>query len=312
MTKRGDKMKQLYVCSGPVLEDGNLRRHLLGILSQYENGEYSFEYRLGNKADTDRLLLPIFPDKNKTYETRECHLLLDDYLPSENDTAFIKSILDKTGMEEYDEWEWLKTFESDDESDTKLYETLPDDIIRHDINDEISDNQEDVETDDEFDEFDEFDNFVNLDDFDEIEFEDVDFDDEKPIVETTSYDDSILNSQKTETISDISDNDFDDDFEALFDEFEDFDNFDELESDDFDKSETNDDAQNKQAHVSTVIVTTKTVTTKVKKSKNPNNFISPPPTNPFDELQKKLEQNTIQRQKKLEQLLKSNTNSTNS
>ena len=129
-------MKKMFVCTKPIVEpNGELQQHLLGILSQNEKGEYSFQYKLG--PNDNGLLLPIFPDKDKIYSDHDTHLLLDDYLPSENDTSFMKEILKKSGMKEYDEWEWLRTFESIDENtSTRLYETLPDNVIVHvDLND---------------------------------------------------------------------------------------------------------------------------------------------------------------------------------
>lgn len=143
-------MKHLFVCSRPVMgSDKQLHRHLLGILYQDENGQFKFEYRLDNSSDSD-LLLPIFPDKNKIYNDRDTRLLLDDYLPSENDTAFIQYILDKANMSEYNEWDWLKAFDSDDDSETRLYETLPPDVVCHgDLSDIIiSDENDENDADD--------------------------------------------------------------------------------------------------------------------------------------------------------------------
>ena len=149
-------MKKMFVCTKPIVEpNGELQQHLLGILSQNEKGEYSFQYKLG--PNDNGLLLPIFPDKDKIYSDHDTHLLLDDYLPSENDTSFMKEILKKSGMKEYDEWEWLRTFESIDENtSTRLYETLPDNVIVHvDLNDcsnevETENNEESDFDDNEF------------------------------------------------------------------------------------------------------------------------------------------------------------------
>ena len=152
-------MRKMYVCSRPIKNtDGEYRRHLLGILTQNDNKTYQFEYKLGDDCDNTNLLLPFFPDANKIYDDHDTRLLLDDYLPSENDTPFIAQIIQQAGLKKYDEWEWLCAFEPIDEnSETKLYETLPEDIIIHDAavlaNTPLIDNDILDELDDEWDEY---------------------------------------------------------------------------------------------------------------------------------------------------------------
>lgn len=126
-------MRQLYVCSAPKPDtNGEMHRHLIGILSQSDDGKYQFEYKLDDSPENMSLKLAIFPDLNRVYNNLETRLLLEDYLPSENDTAYIRQILRDSGQSEYDEWQWLLTFESDDpETSTVLYEELPDDIVLH-------------------------------------------------------------------------------------------------------------------------------------------------------------------------------------
>lgn len=182
-------MQFLYVCSRPITDnDGKSHRHLLGILS-YKNGEYQFRYLLGDDDGNNGLLLPVFPDKHKIYNDHDARLLLDDYLPSENNTTYIKSILQKIGLNEYNEWEWLKAFEPTDENaETKLYENLPEDIIVHENIDGLFDNNNtDVETDTDIDEtIDEESDFETAEDFENNDIDNdnsADIDDLFPIDE---------------------------------------------------------------------------------------------------------------------------------
>lgn len=180
-------MRKMYVCSRPIKEaDGNYYRHLLGILSQDENKNYQFEYALGNEQDNNSLLLPFFPDANKIYNDHDTRLLLDEYLPSENDTPFINQIIKQAGLKKYDEWEWLRTFEPVDEnSETILYETLPDDVIVHDYSvlgstasyaEELLDMLDDEWNDISVDELDDDDRLGNVEQ--DIAYDDSDYDDD--------------------------------------------------------------------------------------------------------------------------------------
>lgn len=300
----GDIVKSLYVCSKPIADsNGELKQHLLGILSQDDKGEYQFEYKLGNTPDTDRFLLSIFPVKNKTYHYNEARLLLDDYLPSENDTTFIKTILDKAGMTEYNEWEWLKTFESDDDAETCLYETLPDDIICHEnINRKSEENNIENSS-----EMNENDTNPNIDD-------DI-FDDNVDISEIIDINDDIFGNidDFEDDYDDNSDTDdiFDADIYSLSDNeiAELYDDLDILFDDDFDntqKTETNNNIEINSIEP-TVTVIKKTITTKVKKSSDPNDFIAPSPPDPSEIIKQRLEENIKQRQTKLKKSLSANT-----
>ena len=180
-------MRKMYVCSRPIKEaDGNYYRHLLGILSQDENKNYQFEYALGDEQDNNSLLLPFFPDANKIYNDHDTRLLLDEYLPSENDTPFINQIIKQAGLKKYDEWEWLRMFEPVDEnSETILYETLPDDVIVHDYSvlgstascaEELLDMLDDEWNDISVDELDDDDRLGNVEQ--DIAYDDSDYDDD--------------------------------------------------------------------------------------------------------------------------------------
>lgn len=277
--KRGITVKYLFVCSRLIADSNDTyHRHLLGILSQDDNGKYSFEYKLGDDENTDHLLLPIFPLKNKIYDDRDTHLLLDDYLPSENDTVFIKTILARNEMSEYDEWEWLKAFDTaDDNADTILYETLPNDIICHeDISEYINDST-DADT---YDDDDEYEN-ADIDDTDD-EIEDID-------------DDLFVDSEEITSVNfgdDDSDDLADDIFESESDTFDDM--LDDLFDDDFDDYEITNDEENAQT-VETpakqpVRIVTKTITKRIKKPNDLTDFIMPPPVNPIDIVQQRMKQ----------------------
>lgn len=306
-------MKQLYVCSKPILsKDGNLHRHLLGTLSQLDDGTYRFEYDLDDSPESFGLLLPIFPEKDKIYNDAETRVLLDDYLPSENDTAFISEILKKSDLSEYDEWTWLQTFDSDDsDSETCLYETLPDDVIRHDTSDES----------------------IN-DDFDFGNFDIDDFKEEPPEEE--------LEEPEEELEENFDDLDiFEDEDDENNDDLSEFDDFPDLEDDplgylddaDYDvlddlfaPTEQNTvQAVQAEPTVPAVSITPpitepvkpetpkkptvtiiKTVYKKKKRAIANDDFIEPPPESPIDIMQKKFLEGQRQRQTALAEQLKNN------
>lgn len=284
-------MRQLYVCSKLLRNsNGTLCRHLIGVLSE-NDGSYRFEYRLDDSSESDALMLPIFPDKNKVYNDAETRILLNDYLPSETNTAFMTALLKKMGMNAYDEWEWLLTFDSDDpDAETKLYEALPPDIIRHDIppdnNTDDSHKTEEAEKTAKTNEIidktngtDENSDFVEFDDFDDIDFADF-LDDDLPDTNNNN----------------IADN---------YDDFDDIDDF------DFDLDETDDEGQSKMVTCplpetkAGIIIVKKTIR-KRKKNISPGDFIDAPPESPMNIIQQRLLENTEQRKKALEAKLKIN------
>lgn len=291
-------MRKLYVCSRPLIDSDNTKhRHLLGILSQH-NGKYQFRYILDDDASSG-LLLSMFPDKNKIYDDKDTHLLLDDYLPSENDTAFMREILRKTGLSHYDEWEWLKTFDSaDDNAETRLYETLPDDVIIHgnidcfvngeNTNDDMTDDDM-LDTDDGEDNSNQTIGHVDLSKNDDDEL---------------STDFEALEDLDDENINELLDEDmfvFDDDAEHNTNEpseTEIIDGLPEEQSEPLVVDEVNSIATQPDKKTKNIIVT-KTITHRVKRSNDPSDFISPPPADPSDIIQQRLEQNIIQRQKEL-------------
>lgn len=275
-------MRQLYVCSKPFLgEDNTLHRHLLGILSQNDNGEYQFEYKLGTDNKTNRLLLPIFPKKDKIYKNNDARLLLDDYLPSEHDTAFMREIMKRAEMTRYDEWEWLKTFEQDDENaETKLYETLPDNVICHESLNTDSNNTADC----------------NIHEPNETIIDDLfGNDDDYDIDETMLYSSETDDTDEQDDLLALDDEDLPDFFENSIDDdsISAFNNIENIVS----KSE-NTDAKQKKTVIRTI---TRTVKRTVKKDYD---FIAPPPKNPHDDIMRRLAETQKQRKLKLAEQIK--------
>ena len=278
-------MRQLYVCSRPILSsDGNAHRHLIGILSQNDDGEYQFEYKLDDSVICDSLILSIFPNVDKIYNDAETRILLEDYFPSENDTVFMRDILKKSGFKHYDEWEWLKTFESDDtDSETILYETLPEDVICHipiitEEGIDVTDNEnQDTKSDD------------LTENYEDFEFPD--FDESKP---------------ENEEIDDLDDLDLDELFgpdNSLFDEDETsiIQNAVNLE-----KPQTENKQECKPKSQKTMTTIVKTTIYKRKKTNSVADFIEPPPESPIDILQQRLIENQKKRQEELAKKLKEN------
>ena len=281
---------RLYVCSKPIMDNkGELHRHLIGTLSLLENKEYQFSYNLDDDSPICRnLVLSSFPDIHKIYGNAETRTLLDDYLPSENDTAFIAEILKKTGMDYYDEWNWLLTFDADSDADTEtcLFETLPDDVIRHDLNfDETKHCENDIcdepavedNNTDEFDDDSEYDisddsEFDTTDDTELLELAD-EFSNEKQNVESNIDDATVAEIDKLDSDSHIIEN----------------------------AKHIN---QINKATASHTVIVKKIY--KHKKVSTNNDFISPPPENPIEIIQQRLLENQQQRQKQLAEKLKTN------
>lgn len=290
-------MQQLYVCSRPLLsKNGEMQQHLIGVLSKLDNGEFQFEYKLDNSIECNRLLLSIFPDKNKIYNDAETRILLDDYLPSENDTAFITEILKKSGLKHYDEWTWLCTFDSDDaNAETFLYEELPPDVVRHDIIDNTPDNTENPNEDNTENTDSVYTNETNLDDilfnddfmndlsFDDIETEssdDIELDDSEPEFPEDNFDDVITNNN-TQPVINLPNN-----------------------SNIIKSGEFIEKLDPKPRN--TVKIVTIQTTRKRRKQTDIDDFIEPPPESPIEKIQQRLLENQKIRQERLAEQLKAN------
>lgn len=258
---------RLYVCSRAMLNaEGLLQRHLLGLLS-YDGTEYQFQYLLDEKSTY--LILPIFPDKDRIYKGEDVRQLLDDFLPSEKNTAYINEILNKIGASEYDEWIWLKTFEPIDETETRLYETLPDDVIIHCNKTELfSASNEQI-------------NDESLND----SISGYQFDTDNFLYDMDSIDDDEI----FDILSELDDNEIETIQSKLSEP--------ELETK-LSKQETK--PLNKpfaeKKKTPKVKIVTRTIKKRVKKT---DNFIEPPLNNQFDIFQKRLEQNKQLRKQKL-------------
>lgn len=305
-------MRKMYVCSRPIKEaDGNCYRHLLGILSQDENKNYQFEYALGDEQNNNNLLLPFFPDANKIYNDHDTRLLLDEYLPSENDTPFINQIVKQAGLKKYDEWEWLRTFEPVDEnSETILYETLPDNVIVHDYS--VLDSAESY-TKELLDMLDD-----EWDDISVAELDDEELDDNE---QNIAYDDSDYDDDYEPEYFDEPDNIPFDEYET---EFEPNDMpFDDIVEPKDDKTDSNDDFDINAITISEPIIEThaiapvnpsaiqikKTTVTRTIKTEQNTNVPIMTADAATALVQKRLEQNIKERHEKLKQTLNSdNTN----
>lgn len=305
-------MRKMYVCSRPIKDaDGNCYRHLLGILSQDENKNYQFEYALGDEQNNNNLLLPFFPDANKIYNDHDTRLLLDEYLPSENDTPFINQIVKQAGLKKYDEWEWLRTFEPVDEnSETILYETLPDNVIVHDYS--VLDSAESY-TKELLDMLDD-----EWDDISVAELDDEELDDNE---QNIAYDDSDYDDNYEPEYFDEPDNIPFDEYET---EFEPNDMpFDDIVEPKDDKTDSNDDFDINAITISEPIIEThaiapvnpsaiqikKTTVTRTIKTEQNTNVPIMTADAATALVQKRLEQNIKERHEKLKQTLNSdNTN----
>jgi hypothetical protein len=132
-------MRQLYVCSKPFpYKDNELHPRLIGILSEIKpgtspqnNGEYQFEYKLGDSFPEHIVRLNDFPYVNKVYKGKELSNFLKKWLPNQ-DSIWLKDVLKraKTSLENYDEWAILKALGDGDSQDhAYLYETLPEGVV---------------------------------------------------------------------------------------------------------------------------------------------------------------------------------------
>lgn len=229
-------IRHLYVCTAPQTDaNGNEIDYLIGILTRI-NDLYYFEYKIENAPNPAKLMIPMFPDETRLYKGEEARLLLDDFLPSEIDTAFVQEILKANDMTEYDEWTWLTCFDPDDPSvEIRLRETLSKntviysddaDIDRPDdenegfksniVDDEDADNLDidDLfeESDDSENEDDDYNDFFTEDDDYEYDYDYVAYDEEYETTDMTANVLGMFGETADETPNKFDDNtnDFDD------------------------------------------------------------------------------------------------------
>lgn len=299
--------RKLYVCSRPMTsEDGTSKRHLLGILTLNDNNDFQFEYKLGNESNDVNLLLSIFPDGNKIYDNQDARLLLDDYLPSETNTTFVRQILKQAGINRYDEWEWLRIFEPVDENaETQLFETLPENVIIHDeaIREEFAKQANTTAADDEC---------TDATDDTDIELSDsiTETLDNETSAEPMFTDNEFDNNNGSD---DSSDNCYDD-LDNLFDGYDNDTSVEPTTSDEndfvFDDIEIqNDNSLTQPTKSSSIGKTTSTVrlkkTTVVKKIvvADSHDIVLPPLSDPCDLIQERLKQNIASRKEKLRNIM---------
>ena len=300
-------MEQLYVCSKPIPdENNNMQQHLLGILTKDEN-DYIFEYKLGEEFPDMLLKLTFFPDINKMYRNDEVRELLDEHLPSENSTEFIKQLLKKANMTKYDEWEWLKTFEPDDyTTETYLYETLSDNIICHNIDenkDEDINDFDDGFIDESTDDTDDFDDgFIDESKDEDINDFDDGFIDESKDEDINNFDDGFIDESKDEDINDFDDGFIDESKDTINTIKTIISNKPVTIISEHTKPIIKTQQQSRPAIVS-ISVKTKNMQ---KKSVQPFNSFTEPLPDVISEMQKRLKENQQQREEKLKNIITNN------
>lgn len=156
--------KSLYVFR--KLSSTDSVNHLIAILSRDGYGEYHLRPLLNDSIDVTAYGLPILSKASgENGQTALCKWL-GGFLPPLDNKPVMSALLDKFGMTEYDEWEWLKHYRPEDSNLISFSETLPENVIRHDLDYEYADEFcEDMPEEWEYDESDDFSEFEDdLDD----------------------------------------------------------------------------------------------------------------------------------------------------
>jgi hypothetical protein len=104
-------------------------RRLIGILSEVD-GQFQFEYKLGNKRRESFCYLDEFPVQDKVYVGAEADKFVYRMIPRK-DHRFINELLASANLKEYNVWEMLKVFGQRNVSkqDAYLYEALPEGTV---------------------------------------------------------------------------------------------------------------------------------------------------------------------------------------
>jgi hypothetical protein len=122
-------MRKLYVLSKPL---GDKPRRLIGELTE-ENGEYTFEYKLGGNFPEWFLQIDEFPDAKQIYSGVEVRKFINRLIPKP-DNPFAEPTIRAAHLEEYDEWGLLKYCgQHNMQQDAYLYENLPQEVIKYKI-----------------------------------------------------------------------------------------------------------------------------------------------------------------------------------
>jgi len=118
-------VRTLYVLSKPI---GGKPPRLIGELTE-NNGEYSFEYKLGGKLQEWFLAIEDFPDLTKKYTGKPVEEYIYHFIPRIND-SMAKLSVKAAKLAEYDVWELLKFYGKRNMQEIGLlYKELPKDVI---------------------------------------------------------------------------------------------------------------------------------------------------------------------------------------
>jgi hypothetical protein len=118
-------MPKLYVVSKKL----NDKQYLIGELS-FENNEYVFEYKLGDKLPKWHIVLDdYFPDTNRVYRGVEVRPFIEYIVPAADDED-IEDYLRSAGLTAYNEWELVKHYgKHDPRQNAYVYEKLPQGLV---------------------------------------------------------------------------------------------------------------------------------------------------------------------------------------
>lgn len=132
--------------------------HLIAVLGKDESGEYHLRSMLDDSTAAQEYALPVL--SKAVGENAQAAILkwLGGFLPPLDNKPVISALLDRFGMTEFDEWEWLKHYRPEDKNLVSFSETLPENCIRHDLAPEDFE-----EAEDECSEYDEYDYSSGLD-----------------------------------------------------------------------------------------------------------------------------------------------------
>lgn len=131
--------KSLYVFR--KLSSTDSINHLIAILSRDGYGEYHLRSLLNDSLDVMTYGLPILSKANGENGKAALCKWLGGFLPPLDNKPVLSALLDKFGMTEYDEWEWLKHYRPEDSNLISFSETLPQNVIRHDLEYEYADDE---------------------------------------------------------------------------------------------------------------------------------------------------------------------------
>jgi hypothetical protein len=107
-------------------KDFNGKPRLIGELCE-ENGEYTFEYKVGGKFHEWFLRLKEFPNPQKVYKGDEVRPFIEMYIPEKN-SKYLQQALKSANLSEYDEWgflEYIERIKFDPHGHAYFYKDIP-------------------------------------------------------------------------------------------------------------------------------------------------------------------------------------------